>query len=399
MATIEPYTLKSGVRRYRVRYRMPDHRQTDKRGFTTKRAAEAFAATVEVEKLRGEYVPPALGTVTVAELGPTWLRRKQAELKPSGYRVYEVAWRVHVEPRWGRTSIANVKAGAVETWIAEMQRTVTEPEERPDGTRAEKVVHKGAGAVTVIRAYGVLSGILDQAVKDGRLAKNPARGVTNLPSKPRKKAGRRYLTATELRAVADACQTDERRALVLLLGFLGLRWGEAIALTVADVDFLRKRITISRNAVQVGQRVHVGTPKTGEARSVPLPQFLGDELARLCEGRERGDLLFPGVDGAHLRQPVAAGKGSWLEGACSRAGIARVTPHDLRHTAASIAVGAGANPLALQRMLGHAKPSMTLDVYSDLFDTDLDALGDTLNHVGTVQSVGRMWARGADPAV
>jgi hypothetical protein len=59
-----------------VRYRTPQHTQTKKRGFPTKRAAKEFAATVEVEKLTGKYVAPALGQVTVAELGPAWLARQ-----------------------------------------------------------------------------------------------------------------------------------------------------------------------------------------------------------------------------------------------------------------------------------------------------------------------------------
>jgi site-specific recombinase XerC len=56
-----------------------------------------------------------------------------------------------------------------------------------------------------------------------------------------------------------------------------------------------------------------------------------------------------------------------------------ITPHDLRHTAASLAVSAGANVKALQRMLGHAKASMTLDTYADLFDDDLDAVAASLD--------------------
>jgi hypothetical protein len=65
-----------------VRYRTPQHTETKKRGFPTKRAAKEFAATVEVEKLTGKYVAPALGQVTVAELGPAWLAR-QAHHKES----------------------------------------------------------------------------------------------------------------------------------------------------------------------------------------------------------------------------------------------------------------------------------------------------------------------------
>ena len=74
MATITAYETKDG-RRYRVRYRTPDHRQTDKRGFKTKRDAEAFAASVEVSKLRGEFIDAAAARVKIGELGPAWTAR------------------------------------------------------------------------------------------------------------------------------------------------------------------------------------------------------------------------------------------------------------------------------------------------------------------------------------
>ena len=67
-----------------------------------------------------------------------------------------------------------------------------------------------------------------------------------------------------------------------------------------------------------------------------------------------------------------------FDGAVKSAKVGPLTPHELRHTAASLAVSAGASVLALQRMLGHDKPSTTLDVYSDLFDEDLDAVADRL---------------------
>jgi integrase len=68
-----------------------------------------------------------------------------------------------------------------------------------------------------------------------------------------------------------------------------------------------------------------------------------------------------------------------------------LTPHELRHTAASLAVSAGANVKAVQAMLGHAKASMTLDVYADLFDDDLEAVADRLDAIA--QAAGRMRAR------
>jgi integrase len=71
-----------------------------------------------------------------------------------------------------------------------------------------------------------------------------------------------------------------------------------------------------------------------------------------------------------------------------------VTAHDLRHTAASLAIASGANPKVVQRMLGHASAAMTLDVYADLFDSDFTAVADKLS-----ETVGKMWARGQNGAV
>ena len=68
MATISRYETKSGATLYRVRYRKPDGKQTDKRGFSTKREAQMYAATVEVAKLKGEYVSPSLGKVTIGDV-------------------------------------------------------------------------------------------------------------------------------------------------------------------------------------------------------------------------------------------------------------------------------------------------------------------------------------------
>jgi integrase len=70
-----------------------------------------------------------------------------------------------------------------------------------------------------------------------------------------------------------------------------------------------------------------------------------------------------------------------------------MTLHDLRHTAASLAISAGANVKAVQRMLAHASAAMTLDVYSDLFDDDLNAVSDRLDEAYQRSVVGKMWAR------
>ena len=356
MATVEAYDTKKG-KRYRVRYRTPENRQTDKRGFRTKRDAERFSNTVEVAKLRGEYVNPADARTTVDGLGEAWLERQKGHLKPSGYNVMETTWRVRVKPRWGNVAIGDIKPTAVQAWMGELLQG------------AEDV--KAIQPATVKRAHHVLARILADAVQDNLIPKNPVAGLALPKTSPKKHV---YLTHSQVGALADAAG-GECRTLVLTLAYTGLRWGEAVALKVSDLDLLRKRAAIHENAVQSGVDIHVGTPKAHKQRSVPLPDFLVPLLARQCQDKGRSDLLFG--DGEHVRRPHPVS--GWFAKAVSGSGVPRVTPHDLRHTAASLAVSAGANVKAVQRMLGHAKASMTLDTYADLFDDDLEAVAGALD--------------------
>ncbi|WP_454194330.1 tyrosine-type recombinase/integrase [Nocardia sp. Marseille-Q1738] len=351
MATIEPYETKSG-KRYMVRYRKPDGKPTKKRGFRRKLDAERFADTVEVSKMTGDYVAPGLGRVTIAELAPKWLAHKESSVAKSNYRPLESAWRVHVQPKWGATRISDIDLPAVEDWIAELRRA-------------------GKSTTTIVRVHGVLAGILDTAVKAKRLRANPARGVDNLPAKSAKRHV--YLTADDVTKLASEAK---HRVLVITLAYTGLRWGEAVALRVRDIQFLRRRLSVTDNAVQVGAEHDEKAPKSNQTRSVPVPQFVLDELAVHCQGRSRDDLVF-GNGKDYLARPKS-GDG-WFAGAVRRSGVQKVTPHDLRHTCASLAVSSGANVLALARMLGHSNPAITLRVYSDLFDTDLDKVAEAIH--------------------
>ena len=205
------------------------------------------------------------------------------------------------------------------------------------------------------------------------------------PRSPRKNL---YLTAAQLEALAD--EAGRYHSLVLLLGVGGLRWGEAAALRVRDIDFLRKKISLHTNAVKVGGTVVVGSLKSNKSRMVVLPAFVLDALSQTCQGKNRDELLWPSRSGGYLGPPSS--HESWLSGAVERRQKAdptfpRVTAHGLRHTAASLAISAGANPKVVQRMLGHASASMTLDVYSDLFDSDLASVA---------ESVAKMWPRTAN---
>lgn len=369
MSTVGSYETKAG-RRWRVRHRTPDGRQTDKRGFATKRDARAFAALIEVQKASGEYVSRSAGLATVGELASPWLEKKRQSSAPSHYRMLESAWRTHVRADWGSQVIADITVLDVEVWIS-------------------RLAAAGCGATTVRRAHSVLSGILNDAVKARRLAANPVVGVENLP----RRAQRRhvYLSAPEVHALAALAR--QHRVLVLVLAFCGLRWGEAIALRVGDVDFVRRRIMISANAVQLGSDHYLGPTKDRRSRSVPVPGFVLEDLAHVSANKREDDLIFPAADGGFLPRPRSVD--GWFAAALRRANLPAITVHDLRHTCASLAVSAGANVLALQRMLGHGSAKVTLDVYADLFDADLDHVATHLHTAYAPEKVGNSWARSA----
>lgn len=383
MATIEPYQTKAG-KRYSVRYRKPNGAQARRRGFATKREASLFLASTAVSKATGEYVDPALGRITVEQLAPGYLACKQASLKPSAYRPLESAWRTHIETHWGRREVKTIQPSEVQQWVSELA--------------AER------SATTVKRSLEVLAGILDTAVADRRLGKNPARGAKTPKGKPKTRV---YLTHDQVQRIAAV---SAHPALVLTLAYTGLRWGEATGLRVRNLNQLRRRLTVEENAVLAGAILHVGTPKTHRKRTVPYPKFLGNLLAEQAQGKSPDSLLF-GDGAAHVLLPNSVN--GWFAAAVNKIRaedekaaaeakqrdedpppvMPRVTPHDLRHTAASLAISAGANVKAVQRMLGHASAAMTLDTYADLFDDDLDGVAQRLEEAVKAASEGAVWAR------
>ena len=263
MATISKYQTASGATLYRVRYRTPDRRQTQKRGFTTKRDAEAFAATVEVTKMRGEYVAPSLGRVTVGRAG--------AGVAGAASRAHEAERVPVLRERLARARGAAVGRDCgsatfgyteVQAWVCRAVRVKRGPVDR-----ANRLLGAGAASSTTRCETGC--------------SRRTRRAASSCRSGPKRQNV--YLTAEQLDRLAD--EAGRYRSLVLLLGVGGLRWGEAAALRVSDVDFLRRRIELHRNAVPVGSSSVVGTLKSNKNRTVVLPAFVVDELAAQLRGQ------------------------------------------------------------------------------------------------------------------
>jgi integrase len=348
-------------KRWRARY-VDDEGREHAKSFDRRVDAQAWLNEITASQVLGTYVAPRAGLVLVGELHAKWVGT-QGHLKATTVATRSVTWTSHVEPRWSAVAVADVHTTDVRSWV---QTMVTE----------------GAGPATVENALSVLRMILELALEDKRLSRNPCIGVK---APRRQHRARGYLTHEQVEMLAHDLECNVQVSygtVVRLLAYTGLRWGEMAALRVESMDMLRRRVNIRQAVAEVGGKVMWSSPKSHERRSVPFPKFLADDLAVLMVGKARDELVFTGPAGGVLRvstfRPrVFAPAVEKLVAATSD--FPRVTPHDLRHTAASLAISAGANPKAIQTMLGHASAVLTLDTYADLFPDDLELVSAALD--------------------
>lgn len=336
--------------RWLARWRDPAGRQR-KKSFDRKVDAQRWLDQLRAEMHRGHYIDPSAAKAALGPFAEQWAEGLP-HLKASTANRYRGIVRRHIVPKWGTWRLGKISKSDVNAWIADL-------------------VGKGLQPGSVRQIHRVLSLILDAAVADGRIARNPAAGV-NLPRQVRVEPV--FLTAEQVLRLARAAGGDE--LCVLTLAFTGLRFGELAALKVKRFDADRRRLQVAESCTEVSGKIVWSTPKTHQSRSVPVAGPLAERIAHVVRTKGPEDLIFTAPGGGVLRL------GNWrarvFEPACRAAGLDGVSPHDLRHTAASLAIAAGANVKAVQRMLGHASAAMTLDVYAGLFGDDLDAVGDAM---------------------
>jgi integrase len=366
---IKGYDTRKGDSRYLVRYRKADGRSSMKRGFRTIKEAKDWLSEWNENVKLGSTATVSSGRTRVTSLWPKFHQRKSVRLKRSSLSSLESSWSTHVEPRWGTHQIANVAPSDVQDWINELSAKYSPS--------------------TVIRAVEVLRGVLDIGVRDGLVFRNQARDATiELPRKAKSKAeeSRRYLSHTEVDQLAGTCESDDRALIVYITAYCGLRFGELNGLRVDDWIPESRRLYVRRAYTQdrTGQW-YLDTPKSHQIRRVPVPPFIASLIDTHVDGRRKKDRMFTRHGGNQtLPLPYPASNTAWseklwLDRALAKAGIERLTIHDLRHTAASLAVQAGAHVKVIQKMLGHADASETLNTYADLFDEDLDHVAERLD--------------------
>jgi integrase len=336
---------------WRARYRAPDGRQISK-SFRRKADAEKWLLLEEGDVLAGRWHDPRSGTELFSGYCEKWLEgRSPAVARKTDYNT-EAALRGRILPVFGNKTLKQITTKDIREWLTSL-------------------LTEGLSPATVKTYRQILGQVLNQAAADGLLTTNPVDAVRTPTVRPRRQL---FLTADELVMLADAA--GHYGPLIWFLGWSGLRFGEAAALKVGNVDAPRRRIRVEESITDVGGRLVKGPPKTYETRSVIVPGFVIERIAPLLDGKDKGDLVFAAPQGGpvrlnNFRRPVFAA-------AASEIGKPDLVPHDLRDTAASLAISTGASIKAVQRMLGHASAAMTLDTYGSLFEEDLEALADRL---------------------
>ena len=336
---------------WRAGYRGPDGREHSK-SFGRKVDAERWLRDELQKQDRGLWVDPSAGAVGLGAYAEEWFRG--LVLKPKTVAGYRSLLDSRILPTLGSVELRRITPDLLRSWIAEMAA-------------------EGLSASRMAQAKRVVSAVLSQAVTDGLIGRSPAESVKVPKTRERQP---RFLTAEQVTDLAESCERRMAGAgvLVKLLSYAGLRWGEAVALRPANVEVLRRRVHVRESATLVNGELVWGTPKSHRARTIVIPRFLAEELAPLLDG---DGLIFTSPTGAALRSPNFLRR-IW-QPAVSESDLGDLVPHDLRHTAASLAISAGASVKAVQRMLGHGSAQITLDRYSHLFDDDLETLADSMD--------------------
>ena len=282
-----------------------------------------------------------------------WIEAKSKALKPSSLADYRNTFNRYTLPRFGKLRLSQITSLMVQSWVNDLSSS-------------------GLAARTVRKAYRYLASCLNHARKQDILEADPFKGVI-LPRLPKRELD--FLDPEEIARLLDECKPRER-ALFATLAYSGLRLGEVLALRVGDIDLKAGVIRIERSLSTKGT---IEEPKSDSGRrAVPMVGILREELAAyILPTAMPDDLLFSTKSGRPLDHSNALKR--FLR-ALEAAGLKRVTIHSLRHSFASVALDNGVPIKALQRALGHAKASMTLDTYAHLIEESMGAAIDNLDN-------------------
>lgn len=351
---IEDRTGRGGLR-WRARHRGVDGRLRS-RSFRRKIDAQAWLDEQRSKVRTGSWIDPDAGKLTFSEWFDEWLAGKHRITERTRFD-YRGIYRSRLDDTFGALPLRAIARAGVTAWV-------------------ESLVNDELSPARIRKCATVLTSCLEAAVDEGLIGRNPAHRI----ELPRVEVHRkRFLSAAEVERLASTMPDTGGRVLVFVAAYGGLRWGELAALRRSRCDLLRKRLIVDTAMSDVDGRLVMKAPKSHQARTVALPTFVVEELARHLEDvpNDPEALVFTAPLGGPLRYPNFR-RGVW-DKAVRAADLGGVTPHQLRHSCASLMHDAGADLVLVSRQLGHESPAVTGKVYVGLFDDAADAVMERLD--------------------
>lgn len=297
--------------RFSASYLAPDGlRRFAGKTFPTRADAHAWLSTQQTSLMQGAWLDPDLGHVSLSEFGQRWI--KEHRLSPRTRDLYEGIFRLHIEPYLGRLRLDQLRPDGIRGWQAKLR-------------------DEGRSASTSAKAYRLLRAILNAAVDDGRIPRNPCRIKGADKETP---AERPVASVTEVFVLANNV-SPHYRVFVLTAALASLRWGELVGLQRRDLDLDAGLIHVRRAVMERGGQLATSLPKNSRTRTVAIPGVLVDELRDHLDahvGQAPESPLFVGEKGGTPR------RGNWRPGsrwrqAVNEAGLpGDFHFHDLRHT-------------------------------------------------------------------
>ncbi|GGO46452.1 site-specific integrase [Streptomyces daqingensis] len=351
------------------------------------------------EKTR-QGIPAATSTMSLADYLTYWLSAvAPTRLKPSTLNSYEGLVRLYIAPALGRKTLNRLSPADIRLFLTQFKgsclcclRGADAARDKPDRVCCAKgqCCQRRPSARTVQYVHATLSAALQQAVREELVGRNVAR-VVETPAAASQEV--KPLDREEAQQLLRAARTHRYHALWLLLVSVGLRRGEALALTWDDIDLDNGQLRVRRNLQRVRKELIFGTPKTKRSlRTVPLPRRCVAALKDHAKGQAKEQaaagekweplphqpdkLVFTTTTG---RPTEPRGLNRMLTVLCRQAGVRRVRVHDLRHTCASLLLAQGVDARTIMETLGHSTITLTMNTYAHVMETTLKAAAERMD--------------------
>ncbi|MCZ4278603.1 tyrosine-type recombinase/integrase [Rhodococcoides yunnanense] len=329
-------------KRWRARY-VDDESREHAKSFTRKADAQKWLDTIVSSQVSGNYIDPVRGEITFASFYKEWSSRQV--WVPGTVQAMNLAAN---GVTFGAVALGDLRPSHIESWVKAMQDKPLEPS-------------------TIRTRFNNVRSVLRAAKRDKVLGDDPTERITL----PRRRRAEAAMTIPEPSQVGELIRSadDDFRAFVALAAFAGLRLGEAAALQIHDVDFLRREIHVRRQVQRAnGGTVEIRAPKYGSERTIPAPdgllQIVAEHVRLWLPSTDPVAWLFPGEQGHPWHQNSVGYR--WRK-AKQSAGQSDWHLHDLRHYYASGLIHAGCDVVTVQKALGHSSPNVTLSTYAHLW--------------------------------